>query len=308
MVYYLRKVKLVFLKIVMPVVLIAVTTVLGVFNYLMYNDASVSFYDTVIVDSSNIINFNQPSKTLTLPFALSEISGLDYDSKNDVLLAVNDERGKIYKIHKEKGKIVSKISFGDAGDYEGIEIVNDQIVMVNSSGALFFYDPDRRRTREVPTILSQANDVEGLFYDKKKERLLLACKGKVLKKGKKYERAVYAYDLEADSLKTKPYLKIDIKDLKKFMKANKPDFTTFSRIEKFAPSAIVRHPETKDIYVCSARGSSLLIYDKEKEIKNIVFLNEYKIPQPEGLSFDDDGNLYISSEGRRGKIFRFDAK
>ena len=66
------------------------------------------------------------------------------------------------------------------------------------------------------------------------------------------------------------------------------------------------------LYIISARGSSLVIYDipedfgsnnsqKVAELRTIVFLDAKMIPQPEGITFDSDNNLYISSEGKTGK-------
>ena len=76
----------------------------------------------------------------------------------------------------------------------------------------------------------------------------------------------------------------------------------------FSPSGIAIQPQTKNIYILSSVGKILLVLDKlGKKILTIQALEKKITKQPEGITFDKKGTLYISSEGRSGKgrIFHF---
>ena len=57
----------------------------------------------------------------------------------------------------------------------------------------------------------------------------------------------------------------------------------------------------------SAKGSLLIIFNSQKELKDIIFLNEKELPQPEGICFDNQANLYISTERKNngGQIYKY---
>ncbi len=259
-------------------------------------------------DNSITYNLSKPTKVFDLPSKLAEISGLDFDTNTNVLISVNDEKGKIYGINKFTGAVLGSYSFGKSGDYEGIEQLNDKIAVVNSSGTIYLFDTESQETIKIKTPLSEENDVEGLAFSEDYNALLLACKGRSLNNSSD-TKSIYAFNLDNHTLEKFPFLEIDQNELKGFLvsKSAKPSF--LKRINKFAPSGISIHPETGDFYICSARGSSLVIFNAEKTIKEIIFFNEDDMPQPEGITFDNDSNLFISSEGDNyGKIFVFDSE
>jgi uncharacterized protein YjiK len=67
------------------------------------------------------------------------------------------------------------------------------------------------------------------------------------------------------------------------------------------PSGVAIDPLTKDVYVIASVGNIMVVINRESEIKQIELLKEKTFKQPEGICFDKQGNLYISSEGRGGK-------
>jgi uncharacterized protein YjiK len=71
-------------------------------------------------------DFENPSEKYIMPNKLKEISGLSY-YKNNQLACVNDEEGKVFMYDFVKKEIVDKIPFGKDGDYEGIEVVGDEV-------------------------------------------------------------------------------------------------------------------------------------------------------------------------------------
>ena len=71
-------------------------------------------------------------------------------------------------------------------------------------------------------------------------------------------------------------------------------------IDTFNPSAVAVHPETGDLYVTATRGQLLVVLDggEAMSIKACVHLPRDPFVQPEGITFDDEANLYIANEGR----------
>ena len=76
--------------------------------------------------------------------------------------------------------MIEEIQFHKDGDYEGIEIVGDKVYVIKSTGTIYeVTNPGTKeqQRKKFNSFLSKENDVEGLAYDKKNNRLLVACKG-----------------------------------------------------------------------------------------------------------------------------------
>ena len=258
-------------------------------------------------------DFND-SQQYNLTSSLREISGLSYaDNK---LYANNDEEGKVFVLDAVSGKTINTIAFGAKGDYEGVEMLHNALAVVKSNGDILFYDVKKEKTSIVKTKLKTENDVEGLCFYAKKNQLLLACKGKVLKgDAKNKEKAIYSYDIEEEKLNKNPFLTVKDKEVKECVEKlykdeaiSKKKFKRLvSRAVDFSPSGIAIHPKTKNYYIISAKGSTLMVFDKNKDLKDVVFLSEKALPQPEGICFDDKANLYISTEskGSVGRLYKY---
>ena len=71
---------------------------------------------------------------------------------------------------------------------------------------------------------------------------------------------------------------------------------------KFKPSAIAIHPRSGYIYLLASVGKILMVVDPaSNQIMHIQLLNEKEFPQPEGMAFDANNHLLISSEGVDGR-------
>lgn len=256
-------------------------------------------------------DFDNPEDVFVLDRELEEISGLTFNMEDRLLYTINDEKGRIYKIHPESGDIVDEYKFGKKGDYEGIEILDGQILVTNSEGDLFISNQDHPQAIIQRTPLGIANDVEGLGYDPELGMVLIACKGEpwLPIEG---DRAIYAYNQELHRMDSTVYLDIKISELQNCVDTLYEDNAMKEglkrRLREFAPSAVAVRPETGDIFVSTAHGSLIAVFDKNKRIRDIVKLNEIICPQPEGLCFDNYGDLYVSTEGHggTGKIFKFE--
>lgn len=263
----------------------------------------------------NTYNFAQP-EIFKVTNSLREISGLSF--YNNYIFTHNDEQGIIFKIDPKTGSIVNKIHFGKDADYEGIEITDNKAIVVKSNGDLCFYDFETEQLSIKKNKLKTANDVEGLCL-KNTSELLIACKGETLKDdSKNREKAIYSYNLQDHKLNKSPFLNITDKEIEKHLeeKFNNTEFSKkelkklINRATVFSPSGIAIHPKTNEIYIISAKESLLLIFSAYKKLKEIIFLNKKQLPQPEGICFDNNTNLYISTEVEKGagKIYKYAPK
>ena len=64
----------------------------------------------------------------------------------------------------------------------------------------------------------------------------------------------------------------------------------------FFPSELKIHPTTQEIYILDSKTSRILILKPDGTPKKICLLDPEKFQQPEGLSFDSEGRIYISNE------------
>ena len=247
---------------------------------------------------------------------LREISGLTYFPPAKII-SIQDEKGDLFFLDKADGKIVEKIKFAKDGDYEALELVQNDVWVAKSNGDLYqvkdFQNKNLRETIKYKTPLSAHNDVEGLAFDASDSTLLIACKGYPFlhkQKKAKFFKAVYKFDLKEKKLRENPYLLLALDSLKKYKNYSKSDklgIELVSTIDEsegdptLQPSGIAIHPQSKNIYILSSVGKVLLVLNPDAEMKALLKLDKKLHPQPEGICFAPDGTLYISNEGKKGK-------
>lgn len=243
-----------------------------------------------------------PDQNYPLPKELREVSGLTY-YKNDQLLCVEDENAVAYVFDTKKGKVVGKCGFGGYGDFEGIEYVNGEVYVLESNGNLFRFVPPAKfdpietevitKVGRTPTDLPAKTEVEGLGYDPKTKRLLIAVKNGG---GPSSDKAVYSFDL----LNRAVFKDMQLNDEQ--LRGAGIDPKTYK------PSGIAVHPITGDWYVLISAGKRLLVTNRRAQILHTVVLDAQLFRQPEGICFAPNGDLYIASEGKRGIILKFTYK
>ena len=264
-----------------------------------------------------------PNKVFKLPNELVEISGLSISSSGKELIAIQDEDGMIFSIDKKSGDVVDYFNFWKKGDYEGVEVVGSHIFVVKSTGTIYKIDFPNEANQNVEKFnffLSKENDVEGLCYDQKNNRLMLACKAKPGKEAKfKHKKGIYCLDLGNMELSKQPVYMVSLEEVQNYLDT-KPIIRKLEKVMEFfqpgeggftfAPSAIAIHPISGHIYITSAVGKLLLVMDTAGKILHIENLKKKLHAQPEGICFDKDGTLYIANEGKsgKGKILTFKMK
>jgi DNA-binding beta-propeller fold protein YncE len=65
------------------------------------------------------------------------------------------------------------------------------------------------------------------------------------------------------------------------------------------PSGIAIHPLNGDMYITDGRDPKLLIMDAAGTIKKLYPLNTKEFSQPEGITFNAAGDLFIANEGTK---------
>lgn len=249
-------------------------------------------------------DLNAPDENVTLPKGLKEVSGLTY-YKDDKLLCVQDEEAIVYIYDTKKKKVVQNFSFGGYGDFEGIEYVNGEVYVLESNGNLFRFEPPAdtdpiemevaNKIGRTPTGLPPKTEVEGLGYEPKTKRLLIAVKQG---RGASSDKAIYSFDL----LNRAVFKDMQLNDKQLAGAGIDP--------KTYKPSGIAVHPITGEWYVLTSAGKRLLITNRQAQVLYSQPLDPKLFRQPEGICFAPNGDLYIASEGdgKRGYVMTFGYK
>ncbi|MGL1884997.1 MAG: SdiA-regulated domain-containing protein [Reichenbachiella sp.] len=231
---------------------------------------------TECTDQKLIYNLNSPDQHLQLSAELNEISGMVMLS-DSVIAAVQDEKGHIYYLNAYSGNTMDKIDFGKNGDYEGITYDQNHFYVLRSDGRISETNL-KSKTQQYEFKHHKHFDFEGLCLDQLNNRLLVACK----EHGEKEQRDdffIYSFSLASKKYDKKPAYRI------------KRDLVH----NKFKPSAIAVHPDGS-IYILSSFSKTLLVLSVNGSILYNIQLSEQLFPQPEGITFNSHGDLFISNE------------
>lgn len=246
-----------------------------------------------------------PTRRYELPSILNEVSGLVVKDSATVV-CVQDELGVLYDYSLKKKEISAETNFAEPGDFEGITKVNSDYWVLRSDGVLFRITP-KEKNNLIESFSTQipADNNEGLCYDAKNNRLLIACKGKIGKgKELKDKRRIYAFDLSTMTLSDEPVYDFEIAEVVAYVE--REDLNVPKREKKkqeipvirFRISAIGIHPISGELYVLSSADHMLLIYNASGQLLEVNLLDEEMYNKPEGISFFENGDLLISNEGQ----------
>jgi uncharacterized protein YjiK len=250
-------------------------------------------------------------KIYEMPSDLEEISGISFFN-DSVVASIEDENGILYFYNLKQGKIVRKLDFADVDDYEDLAVAGKDIYIVNSSGIVFQikdFASAKPFIKSFKTPLTKKNDIEGLTYQPKLNRLLLGVKGRNLDKSTD-NKQVYAFDLKTMQLDTVSVYKLQLSEIesyfsgdaieehsKKFLKALGNE--NISKV--FNISAITINPDTDELLLLSSINNLVAVLSPDGNLKNVYSLDNKKFKQPEGIAFSTNRKLYISNEsGGRG--------
>jgi len=241
-----------------------------------------------------------------LPRVLEEISGITFHPKfPGLLFAIEDETGNLYAYDLENRKIAWTVTFGKNGDYEEVTTDGDSFYVLRSDGSIFSFGLDTNRRiygLKHHNKLLPAGEYEALAFSPAEQKLIAVCK--VCKVDRKEKRTTgYKIDiLPDDQLRLASSFSIDMDDLQRLDR---------SMAKTFKPSAIAYRQLTREWYVLSSIDRAIVVLDSTFTPKHIARFKRKDYKQPEGITFDSTGHLYISSEGgdiTDGKLYKFNLK
>ncbi|GJM31833.1 MAG: hypothetical protein DHS20C18_08340 [Saprospiraceae bacterium] len=271
-------------------------------NMKLYNNTESALSQSAYYDKAPY-DFLNPQKAYTLPGILREISGIAIAGEN-TLFCIQDEAGTVFKYDTQNEKISGKLDFTGSGDFEDIFIKNDFVYVLRSDGMVFYFNHKNfdNQVKQVEVPLN-CQDIEGVCFNKFDNLVYFACKDELIDDNKQ-KRVIYQASLEKLNQPQIAFT-IDLEEINKMVSEKYPALEDDK--VKFNPSAIAIHPKTRERYVLSSNDRFLAIFD-DNGLSNIYPLSKSLFPQPEGLAFTADGDLYISSEGKKkgnGRILFF---
>lgn len=229
---------------------------------------------------------------------LREISGITWDSKNNVFLAISDASGKLYFLEKDNKTIIAEYTFGDNDDYEDVAILNGTTYILRSDGMITKFIKDstgKTYGLEAGKInLSGTNDFETMYSDPARNALVIICKN--CKSDDAGSVSAFAFYPDSIGFASKPLFVINavkVKELSPF------------KTSKLQPSAAAIHPVLQKLFILSSASHQLVIANLDGKVESVYKLSPKLFPQPEGIAFiekgKEKGNMYISNEARTSK-------
>lgn len=236
-------------------------------------------------------------QTYKLDLHLKEISGLTWDRQRQEFLSHYDESGSLFVLDKASLQVIppSPFKFGKKGDYEDIALYNGVPYLLISDGTIIRVNRDSTgkviNGEEAGKLnVTGINDFETMYADTARKALVIVCKNCAM--DDKSKVSAFAFYPDSTGFVNEPLFRMDAAKIK--------EMTTklgHHKTSKFQPSAASIHPISKKLYIISSASSQLVIADQNGNPEEVYELGEKLFPQPEGLTFKNDGTMYISNEG-----------
>lgn len=245
---------------------------------------------------------NETKEKKFLQDELQEISGIVFLKDGQKMASINDEKGKIFIIDYGNKDSTISFDFAPKGDFEDIVMDEKYFYVLESRGRI--YKVPKPGIADTVTIFKmniRNVDFEAMYMDTARKRIVMLCKSCPDYERKMTKPAFY-FDLTTNEFGNEPAFVIDVRKVRKLLKSDA--FKTW-------PSAAAIHPRLNKLFIiCSQDGKGLLICDLEGNVEQAIKLDEGLFPQPEGLTFSPDGDMYISNEGlyQPGSIIRYPYK
>lgn len=250
-----------------------------VFNNYLTSDSDIDYTEKLTV-----------KKSYKLPSKLEEISGISHIN-DSTLACIQDEKGTIYIYDLMNERVSKEILFGPRRDYEAIRVIDSTAYVIESGGRIFKinnFNSEKFKVEIFDTEFDRRNDMESLEFNEQNNEFLTIPKEINLSAE---DEDFIIYRIGQD---------FKVKD-QRFARIKSDDSTRTSEKSlfgenRFKPSELAIHPHSTDIYILDSKMPRLLILNPEGKFKDLYVLNPEQFQQPEGLSFDSKGNMYISNE------------
>lgn len=225
--------------------------------------------------------------TIVLDKDLLEISGMFW-LPNNTIAAINDEEGKVFLVDPEDGDIQAR-KFGKKRDYEDVVLLDTFYFVLESNGNIHRVPVNVKHVEdEFEFHRKKKIEFESLYLDPSNKLILLSKEQRESKKGV----LAYSFDPVTLTFSDTPVYAIKWKDIRNILKNNNADFK---------PSAAAIHPVKRTLFIVASVGKAMLETSMNGEVMAAYQLNPDQFPQPEGITFAPNGDMYISNEGVDGK-------
>jgi len=245
-------------------------------------------------------DLSNPDRTIILPPVLLEISGITVIDSTSVA-CIQDENGIVFIFDLEKNEIREHFTFHYPGDYEGIARVAGSFYVLRSDGTLFETRPHQSPdfTRQISSAGGPPADYEGLCYDRRNHRLLVVGKNNPKRDSRDEKKhPVYGLDLLSDTPAGETVLEFDLPAITRYASENNVKVPDDDGEIRLRVSDIAIHPLTNMLFVISAANRMMYVFNENGTIQYIEKLDPDLFNMPEGISFHDNGDMLIASEGR----------
>ena len=227
-------------------------------------------------------------KTIVLDKDLLEISGMYY-LPDGRIASMNDEDGKIFLINNTTGDF-TVTKFGRKRDYEDIVATDNYYYVLESNGNIHrvpIAAPDTEEEFEFPR--EKKIEFESLCYYKHLGKLVL-----ISKEQRETKKGILAYTFDPVTLQFSDPVLFEIyrRDIHAILKDNNA---------QFKPSAAAIHPILNKLFIVASVGKAMIQCTLDGKVEKAWRLNPDQFPQPEGITFAPNGDMFISNEGVDGK-------
>ncbi|HSY62148.1 MAG TPA: SdiA-regulated domain-containing protein [Cytophaga sp.] len=265
---------------------------------MIFNKRHIQFFYPIILfaacaaDKSNALanidgyDYAQ-MKEIKLEHALREISGIAYHAATNTFAAINDEKGTVYILDANTYRVTNKYMFEEEGDYEEIQFAENDIYVLRSDGAVYKMQFDGKSISNVETFeyTGAKAEYESFYVDTITNTLVLIPKQSKI--GTK-EKQTITYTINA------------LNGTHAEQKEHTLKWRDLESNAMLHPSAVAIHPVSKNIYLLVSIEKKLLVLNASWKIIEEYELDHTYFKQPEGMTFDSKGNLYITNEGGEG--------
>ncbi|MDB5196096.1 MAG: hypothetical protein JWP88_466 [Flaviaesturariibacter sp.] len=234
----------------------------------------------------------RPQKMI-LDKKVDEISGIFYLKGENLLLAIADDKKKIYSLTLD-GKVADYYDPElPSADFEDVVKVDSTVYTLISNGTIIAINKTDTglSSKSYPFWSTDKNDFETLYYDSAASGLVVLCKSCAFEKGK-HQRTAFRFDTKTGQFDRTALYTISSQVVRDVLKDGKVDFN---------PSAAAIHPIEKRLYILASSGNLLVVADMKGKVEEAYRLNPTLYPQSEGIAFAANGDMYISNEAKLGK-------
>lgn len=228
-----------------------------------------------------------PLARWVLPGSLNEISGLTINGAGN-LVAHDDEDGTISELDYRTGVLLRQYRLGNVtADFEGIANTGDFLYLLVSNGELYQFR-ESAGTADVPytiqdTRLGKECEFEGLGYEERANRLLLACKNVGVKELKD-QLVIFRWSLREDAGDRLDRITVPMDQVAGPLNE-----------KELHPSGIEVDPLTGNYVLLSSQERALVIITPDGKLVSSRHLPDTH-DQAEGIAITPDSLLIISDE------------